>query len=71
MDRPTIVLSLFIIVFCGFQCFNCWLEAQQTTIDSDDEEDIVEIVDAVPMTPRSAEEVHVKIKLKTSDMVYG
>ena len=59
-----IVFFLWLIV----QCLGCWLPNESL---KEDDEQIVEIVDAVPMTPRAAEEVHVKIKLKTSDMVYG
>jgi len=71
MDRPTAVVGLMCVLFFIFQCLNCWAEYRMTSNEDDEEEQIVEIVDAVPMTPRSAEEVHVKIKLKTSDMVYG
>ena len=63
MDRPTIIVGLLIVLFCVFQCLNCWAEYHMTSNEDDEEEQIVEIVNAVPMTPRSAEEVHVKIKL--------
>jgi hypothetical protein len=35
----------------------------------DDEEQTVEVVNAIPITPGSTEEVHVKIKLKHTDIV--
>jgi hypothetical protein len=62
-----ILFAIVFFIWAIVQCLGCWIGVEPKK----DDEEIVEIVDAVPMTPRSAEEVHVKIKLKTSDMVYG
>lgn len=57
-------------VFC---ILNCVLEyhhrKRRIVYESDDEIEMVETVIAEPMTPRSAGEVIVKIKLTTNDII--
>lgn len=67
MDRQSIIIGVIILLFCILQCLNCWLEYNMTL--HDDEEQTVEVVNAIPITPGSTEEVHVKIKLKHTDIV--
>lgn len=60
-----ILLIIVFFLWLVVQCLSCLLDNEPLKEDNEQ----IEIVDAEPMTPRAAAEVHVKIKLKTSDMV--
>lgn len=66
-----LVIYSLCFVFC---ILNCCVEyhhrMRHTTLyESDNEIEMIETVEAEPMTPRSASEVIVKIKLTTNDII--
>ena len=66
-----IVFSILIIAFCFIQLFSCFMEASTRLSIDDSDSDVEEmaVVNARPMTPRSASTNPIKIILNNDNIV--
>lgn len=66
-----IVFSILILAFCSIQVFACFMEASANSsfYDSDSDVEEMSVVNARPMTPRSAATNPVKIILNNDNIV--